>query len=73
MPKFSRPNTIEEKRKMRRTRKNRIRSRSKLLEAQVQLESTLRSEAEKNWCYTKTCVGRIGRDGIGSCSSGRIV
>ena len=47
MPRFSRPNTIDEKRKMRRARRNRIRSRSKLLEAQVQLESTLRSEAEK--------------------------
>lgn len=47
MPKFSRLNTIEEKRKMRRARRKRIRSRSKLLETQVQLESTLRSEAEK--------------------------
>lgn len=47
MPRFSRPNTIDEKRKMRRARRNRIRSRSKILEAQVQLESTLRSEAEK--------------------------
>lgn len=47
MPRFSRPNTIDEKRRMRRARRNRIRSRSKVLEAQVQLQSTLRSEAEK--------------------------
>lgn len=44
---YSRPNTLEEKRKMRNNRKKRRRSRVKALECHLQLEKTLRAESEK--------------------------
>lgn len=44
---ISRSNTVEEKRRMRNERKRRKRSRKKVLETQLALECTLRSEAEK--------------------------
>ena len=44
---LSRKNTIQEKRKMRHERKKRKRCKAKLLEAHLDLERTLRSEAEK--------------------------
>ena len=43
----SRPNTVDEKRKMRNNRKRRRRSRAKVLEAQLQHERALRSDADK--------------------------
>ena len=43
----SRPNTLEEKKKMRNSRKKRRRSRAKVLEAQLEHERALRSDASK--------------------------
>ena len=45
--KISRPNTVEEKKRMRNEKKKRKRSRRKILEAQVALERTLKAEADK--------------------------
>lgn len=43
----SRPNTLDEKRRMRNDRKRRRRSRTKVLEAQLQHERALRSDSDK--------------------------
>ena len=63
----SRPNTLEEKRRM---RKKRRRSRVKELEEKLCNEKALRTEATH---YTKICLGRSGNGGTGSCNKGKSV
>jgi len=69
----SRRNTLDEKRKMRNKRKKMKRSQTKALEAHLQLERTLRSEADQKLVCTKTCVGLTGSGGGGNWSKGRNV